>query len=128
MANTIHEGRNVKRFREMRGIKQETLAWELGEDWSQKKVSLLESKERIELPLLQRLAGALKVPLEALKQFEEEQAIDLLSNTFHSREHSLEEIRKLHEEKMSLYERMLQEKEEMMSRLEKLISTDKRSA
>lgn len=27
----IHEGRNVKRFREMLSIKQEALAWELGD-------------------------------------------------------------------------------------------------
>jgi DNA-binding XRE family transcriptional regulator len=30
--NKMHEGRNVKRFREMLGIKQEALAFELGED------------------------------------------------------------------------------------------------
>lgn len=33
----------------------------------------------------------------------------------------IEEIKKLHEEKMELYERMLKEKDEMMTRLEKLI-------
>lgn len=33
MNKTIHQGRNVKRFREMLGIKQEGLAVELGEDW-----------------------------------------------------------------------------------------------
>ena len=41
----LHEGRNVKRIREMLGIKQETLAYELGDDWNQKKISLLEQKE-----------------------------------------------------------------------------------
>jgi hypothetical protein len=35
--NKIHQGRNVKRFREMLGIKQEALAYELGDDWNQKK-------------------------------------------------------------------------------------------
>ncbi len=45
----IHEGHNVKRFREMPGVKQEALAFELGDDWSQKKISLLEAKENIEL-------------------------------------------------------------------------------
>lgn len=43
-----HQGRNVKRFREMLGIKQEALAHELGEDWSQKRVSLLESKVELQ--------------------------------------------------------------------------------
>jgi len=30
----IHQGRNIKRFREMLGIKQEAFAIELGEDWT----------------------------------------------------------------------------------------------
>ena len=40
----IHEGRNVKRFREMLGIKQDALAANLGDDWNQQKISLLEQK------------------------------------------------------------------------------------
>ena len=51
MEKTIHHGRNVKRFREMLGIKQEGLAIELGEDWNQKKISQLGQKEIIEEPL-----------------------------------------------------------------------------
>jgi len=27
----VHEGRNIKRFREMLNVKQDALAWELGE-------------------------------------------------------------------------------------------------
>lgn len=34
---------------------------------------------------------------------------------------TIEQIIKLHEEKITLYERMLKEKDEMMDRLEKLI-------
>lgn len=44
MEQKIHQGRNVKRLREMLGIKQEALAYALGEEWNQKKVSLLEQK------------------------------------------------------------------------------------
>jgi len=78
----IHQGRNVKRFREMLGIKQEAFATELGEDWNQKKVSLLEQKETIEDDLLQQVAKVLKVPVEAIKNFDEESAINIISNTF----------------------------------------------
>lgn len=39
---TIHEGRNIKRFREMLGIKQDALAADLGDEWNQQKISLLE--------------------------------------------------------------------------------------
>src|SRR5690349_8028973 len=78
---TIHEGRNVKRIREMLGIKQDALALELGDDWNQKKISLLEQKEIIEQPILEEVAKALKVPVEAIKNFDEQGAVTYF-NTF----------------------------------------------
>ena len=81
----IHEGRNVKRFREMLGIKQEALAWELEEltssEWNQKKVSLMEAREQVDEELLSRVADILKIPIEAFKTFDEEQMITIISNT-----------------------------------------------
>lgn len=82
MEKTIHQGRNVKRFREMLGIKQEALAIELGDDWNQRKVSLLEQKDVIEDDLLSQVAKVLKVPVEAIKNFDEDAAINIVSNTF----------------------------------------------
>ena len=84
----IHQGRNLKRFREMLGIKQEALATELGDDWNQKKVSLLEQKETIEDDLLQQVAKVLKVPIEAIKNFDEKSALNIISNTFTSNDTS----------------------------------------
>ncbi|RXM41068.1 transcriptional regulator [Chryseobacterium sp. CH21] len=128
----IHQGRNVKRFREMLGIKQEALAHDLGDDWNQKKISLLEQKETIENQLLEKISEVLKIPVEAFQNFDEEQAVNIIANTFG--EHGIgyqrndnpifnpiEQVIKLHEEKIALYERMLKEKDEMMSRLEKLL-------
>ena len=76
----IHQGRNIKRFREMLGIKQEALALDLGDDWNQKKVSLLEQKETIEHPLLQKISEVLKIPVEAFQNFDEKQAINIISS------------------------------------------------
>jgi transcriptional regulator with XRE-family HTH domain len=132
-SKTIHQGRNIKRFREMLGIKQEALASTLGDDWNQKKISLLESKETIEPALLQQLSGALKIPVEAFENFDEQHAINIIAQTvnnhdqsasvfYNSAIHPLEEIKKLHEEKIALYERMLKEKDEMMLKLEQLIN------
>lgn len=132
MEQKIHEGRNVKRFREMLGIKQDALAYELGEDWNQKKISLLEQKETIEQPILEQISNALKIPVEAFQNFDEEQAVNIISNTFHDEAfiansggtyhiNPIDKIIQLHEEKIALYERMLKEKDEMMERLEKLI-------
>ncbi|MET7035448.1 helix-turn-helix domain-containing protein [Elizabethkingia miricola] len=129
----IHQGRNVKRFREMLGIKQDALAFDLGEDWNQKKISLLEQKEIIEDPLLKKISEALKIPMEAFQNFDEEQAVNIIANTFHDSAayaytanfkptfHPLDQVIKLHEEKIALYERMLKEKDEMMTKLEQLI-------
>jgi len=129
---TIHQGRNIKRFREMLGIKQEALAFELGEDWNQKKISLLEQKETIEAAILAQVAQILKLPVEAIENFDEEQAINIISSTFHDTQglinyspvfnnNPIDKIVQLHEEKIALYERMLKEKDEMMARLERLI-------
>jgi transcriptional regulator with XRE-family HTH domain len=128
----IHEGRNVKRFREMLGIKQDALAADLGDDWNQQKVSLLEQKETIDDSILQQVATALKIPAEAIQNFDEEQAIYNISCNFSDSAvnnngvniqnfNPIEKIVQLHEEKIALYERMLKEKNEMMERLEKLL-------
>ena len=78
----VHEGRNVKRFREMLNIKQEGLAYELGGEWSQKRISVLESKEKIEDEILAEIAKVLKVPEEAIRNFDEETAICNINNNF----------------------------------------------
>lgn len=125
----VHEGRNVKRFREMLGIKQDALAYELGDDWNQKKVSLLEQKEALEPALLKQISAVLKIPVEAIQNFDEEQAINIISSNFSDNAvgvivnnyNPIDKIIQLHEEKIALYERMIKEKDEMMGRLEKLL-------
>jgi transcriptional regulator with XRE-family HTH domain len=133
MEQKIHQGRNVKRFREMLNIKQEALAYDLGEDWNQKKISMLEQKDVIEDNLLKQISAVLRIPVEAFQNFDEEQAVNLISCSFSDNamfnnrietfnNNPIEEIKKLHEEKITLFERMLKEKDEMMVRLEKLIA------
>jgi transcriptional regulator with XRE-family HTH domain len=134
MEQKIHQGRNVKRFREMLGIKQEGLAFDLGNEWNQKKISMLEQKDVIEDDLLNQISNVLKIPVEAFQNFDEEQAVNIISNTFaeHAFSNSfnygtinfnpIEKLVSLHEEKIALYERMLKDKDEMMARLEKLIN------
>ena len=133
MEQKIHQGRNVKRFREMLGIKQEALAFDLGEEWNQKKISMLEQKDVIEEFLLKQISNSLRIPVEAFQNFDEEQAINIISNTFHDTQglinysptfnnNPIDKLIQLHEEKIALYERMLKEKDEMMAMLQKLIN------
>ena len=117
----------------MLGIKQEALAFDLGQDWNQKKISLLEQRDIIEEDMLRQISAALKIPVEAFQNFDEEQAVNVIANTFGDHAcvgnpnstfnfNPIDQLLKLHEEKIALYERMLKEKDEMMARLEKLIT------
>ena len=83
MEKIVHQGRNVKRIREMLGMKQEKLAEHLGDSWTQKQISLLEAKEDLDESTLKQVASALKVPVEAIKNFDEEAAVNIIANTFH---------------------------------------------
>jgi transcriptional regulator with XRE-family HTH domain len=126
-----HEGRNIKRFREMLGIKQDALAADLGHDWNQQRVSLLEQRETIELDVLQQIAAVLHLPVEAFQNFDEEQAVNIISSTFHDSavantftdgaqanfHCTFNPLDKM----VELYERMLQQQKEMIDRLEQLI-------
>ena len=135
----IHHGRNVKRFREMLGMKQEALADQLGEDWSQKRISMLENKELIEDNILQELAKALKVPAEAIKNFNEEAAFNVINNTFTSNDTSsinngvnyyptfnpFDELLRISNEKDELYKALLKEKDEKIALLQKFLDAGK---
>ncbi|WPR75768.1 XRE family transcriptional regulator [Algoriphagus sp. NG3] len=132
MNEKIHHGRNIKRFREMMGIKQESLAFELGPDWSQKKISLLEQKEEVEEELLRQVAEILKVPAEAIKNFNEESAINFFNSSFNGQfsgvnyhttfnVNPIEKWVEALEENKKLYERLLESEKEKMELMKKMM-------
>lgn len=73
----------------------------------------------------------LKIPVEVFQNFDEEQAVNVIANTFGDyafnygtiNVHPIDQLLKLHEDKIALYERMLKEKDEMMLRLEEVIKS-----
>ncbi|MGN6603608.1 MAG: hypothetical protein ACTHK8_14235 [Ginsengibacter sp.] len=81
------------------------------------------------------MAAALKIPAEAIENFDEDSVINIIFNTVNNNDNAngnslfsyyptnnpIEKLVQLHEEKIALYKRMLKEKDEMMARLEKLI-------
>ena len=123
MAETIHIGRKIARIRELKGIKQETLALDLGV--SQQTVSNIEKSEKIDDDVLDRIAKSLAVPVEAIKNFNEETVINIISSTLHDNAGSInnqctlnfnpidkwldaiEENKRLYNEKIELLERLL---------------------
>ena len=80
--STVHIGRNIKRFREWAGLKQDGLADKLGSGWTQKKVSELEASESIDSSILEQVALALKIAPETILSFTEEGAAQYFQN-FH---------------------------------------------
>lgn len=109
------------------------MASELGDDWNQKKVSLLEQKEVVEPVLLEQVAKVLKVPAEAIRNFDEEAAINYI-NTFNDNSvnhganfnykcnfNPLDKWAEEITENRKLYERLLQAEKEKMELLQRLL-------
>ncbi|RYF99635.1 MAG: helix-turn-helix domain-containing protein, partial [Chitinophagaceae bacterium] len=67
---------------ELRGMKQEALAIELG--ISQQAVSKLEQSEQIEDSTLDKVATVLGVSKEAIKNYSDEVVFNVISNTYHN--------------------------------------------
>lgn len=126
-----HIGRKISRIRELRGMKQETLAEAMG--LSQQSVSLLEQSETVDDQKLEEVAKALGVSKEAIQNFSEEQVINYF-NTFNEKVSSsnfghnntctfnpLDKLMEAVEENKKLYERLLKAEQEKNSYLEKLL-------
>ncbi|MBD2704863.1 helix-turn-helix domain-containing protein [Spirosoma sp. BT702] len=127
---TVHQGRNVKRIREILAIKQDVLATSLG--LSQQAVSQLERKEVLDKPTLEKLSKALGVSEEVIKNFSEEKAINIISNTYN--DHSalilynfnpIDKWIEAMDENRKLYERLLQSEREKNELLQKLLESKK---
>lgn len=122
---TIHEGRNVKRIREILGIKQDALAMELG--LSQQAVSALEQKEALDKDMIDKIANILRVPSESIKNFSEEAAINIISTTFNSHDQSTSVAYQSSltfnplEKMVELYEALLKSEREKIALLEKML-------
>lgn len=79
MGEAIHIGRKISKIRELRGMKQETLAAELG--ISQQAVSKIEQSADVDGEALEKIAKVLGVSIEAIENFSDEAALNYF-NTF----------------------------------------------
>ncbi|MFA6278280.1 MAG: helix-turn-helix transcriptional regulator [Pedobacter sp.] len=117
--NRNHLGRKISRIRELRGMKQETLAAELG--ISQQAISKLEQSEEIEDSTLEKVAKVLGVTAEAIKNFNEETVFNIIGNTYNDNSASLnfmctfnplERLMQALDANKELYERLLASEQE----------------
>ena len=124
MPDSLNIGRKIGRVRELRGMKQETLAIELG--ISQQAVSKIEQSEKIEDEVLEKIANILGVPSQAIKNYSDEAVIYNIQNNYegsnnqgtnHISQHNctfnpLEKWLEVLEENKKLYERLLDSEKE----------------
>jgi len=130
-----NHGANVRRWREWRGINQDVLAEQIGV--SQTTLSSYEKKEKLEPEILEKIAKALDIPVEAITEIEGNTAINIISNTFtdfkdnavanqnYPTFNPIDKVVELYDEKIALYERMLKEKEEAISMLHDVLRDKK---
>jgi len=120
---TNHIGRKISRIRELRGMKQEALAIELGV--SQQTVSNIEKSNSIEADLLVQVAEILGVTPEAIENFSEEAVFNIINNTFQdsssNNNNYLCTINPL-DKIIELYERLLEAEKSKVELLEKLLN------
>ena len=124
-----HIGRKIARIRELRGMKQEALAQELG--ISQQSVSHIEQSESLDDAKLEEVAKVLGVTKEGIKNFSEEAILNIIGNTYHVDNSSavnygctfnpLDKLITAYEEKEKLYERLLQAEKDKVTYLEELL-------
>lgn len=128
-----HFGRNISRIREMKGMKQETLAELLG--ISQQKMSVLENTADLDDAKLNDIAKALEVPTQAIKEYSDEKMLNIITNnTFNSNDSStlnainvmptfnpLDKLVEAYEENKKLYERLLAAEKEKLAYVEQLL-------
>ena len=128
-----HIGRKISRIRELRGMKQEALAAELG--ISQQSVSQLEQSESIEDEKLEKVAKALGVSKDVIRNFSEERAINYFNNFYDNSAsqgnsfnqgiyptfNPLDKLVEAYEENKKLYERLVEAEKEKVKYLEELL-------
>lgn len=128
MAETIHIGRKISKIRELRGMKQEALAALLGV--SQQSISKIEQSADVEDLALDKIAVALGVTPEAIKNFNEDAVLNIINNTFTSHDTStlnainfqptfnaIDKLVEVFEENKKLYEQLLASEREKVELL-----------
>ncbi|NDV78682.1 helix-turn-helix domain-containing protein [Dysgonomonas sp. 511] len=135
--NNTHHGHAMKRIRKALGMKQEVMAEKLGV--GQASVSRLEQQREIDSETLEKIAKALDISVNVLREMQEDPVTIIIeNNTFESGSNNIgtgsdnenivnynnpiEEILKLTQEKQELYERLLALEKERSQMLEKMLN------
>jgi len=138
----IHQGRNVRFFRNARNLKQEDFAERIGV--RQPVVTKIEKQSVIEEAILLKCAEVLGVSVDVLKNFDSEQMLDCFiynynidniqnsdggvsllhlkdSTNTNNNNYPIEKLMELHNKNTELYERLLQTEREKNALIERML-------
>ena len=110
------------------GLNQDVLAEEIGV--SQATLSGYEKKETLEQEILDKIAVALNIPVEAITELDNAASINIVSSTLYDKAGSIfnnptfnpiDKVIELYNEKNALYERMLKEKDSVIELLKEIV-------
>lgn len=115
MERTIKVGSNIRFIRNIKGIKQEAMAMELG--ITQPEYSVIENSETVDDQLIFEIAKILNVTPEIIKEFNENHAFYSIENridntTIHENGHGIHQVFSPVEKIVELYERLLASEKE----------------
>ena len=121
----VHHGRNIKRLREMLGVKQEFIANEL--NMTQQNISKLEQREEIEDEMLEKVSKVLNVPVNAIKNLSDEATFNIIANSYHDNSSAVNYQCNFNpiDKVVELYERLLAAEKDKVAMLEKLLEGKK---
>lgn len=130
-SNKMHIGKKISRLREIKGIKQDHIAFELGV--SQQAISKIENSHDVEDATLEKIADILGLSVEAIKNFDEEVLIFHIENmhdnavaayNYQYTYNPLDKVVELYDEKVALLERLLESEKEKVEILKNSVNKD----
>lgn len=123
--NKPNLGYNIKKLRQLKGLKQEALAIELG--ITQSEMSEIESLEQIDEAIVVKIAHILNLTPEIIKEFNEQHAFYSINNKVENSPindsgHGIHQVFSPIDKVVELYERLLASEKEKLDLLKRQIN------
>lgn len=124
-----NHGANVRRWREWRNVNQDVLAEQIGV--SQATLSGYEKRDKLEQEILDKIANALNIPVEAITELNDNAAINIVANTLTVNDDAEATIFNYYptfnpiDKIVELYEKLLEAEKEKVAMLQEVLKDKK---
>ncbi|MCI1648559.1 MAG: helix-turn-helix domain-containing protein [Bacteroides sp.] len=118
-----NHGANIRRWREWRNIKQDVLADQIGV--SQATLSGYEKKDKLEQEVLEKIAQALDIPVEAITEMEDGASINIVNAYDNSGSINYSPTFNPIDKIVELYDKLLESEKEKVELLQEVLKDKK---